>query len=147
MRKIIIIMILLCTPLFGYGYENGTKYNVDRIFNKICTALKLDKDIEVIIVYLSPALSYNIMGMTERNPGGKYIIRLKKGMSNRDWEMTLIHEIIHMDQLEKGRIKVIDGETYWRGSTLIKNNPGHNRESPHETEAIGMAKSIYSKIN
>ena len=113
MRKIIIIiMILLCTTLFGYGYENSTKYNVDRIFNKICTALKLDPKIEVIIVYLSPTLSHNIMGMTERNPGGKYIIRLKKGMSNIDWEKTLIHEIIHMDKLEKGRIRVIDGRTY-----------------------------------
>jgi hypothetical protein len=146
MKKIIISLItmLLLIVSVCVGQENATRYRVDEIYADVCDILDIDP--EVTICYVPNRLTSEITGITVKNHNGSYTIHLSKALGANDWKKVLIHEMVHVFQMENGSIEIIKGKKYWYGFIPIDGERHSEYNELHEMQAREFADIIYNKI-
>ena len=85
-----------------------------------------------IYIEFTPLLP-NLIGITRRLQDGSFLIDLNPLYDTHQLERTLIHELVHVNQMWNGDLEKKRGQFYWKGQPYPFNHP--YRERPWEVDA------------
>ena len=83
------------------------------------------------------------MGMTVPLNGLDSYVVVVKPMKLKDLGLTLAHEMVHVRQMSKGILQIVNGINYWRGKRYTKKTK--YLEQPWELDAFARQEIIFRK--
>lgn len=72
-----------------------------------------------------------------------YVVLIKP-KNLKDMGITLAHEMVHVKQLAKGKLKQVNGVNYWNGKRYRKNHRYLNL--PWEVEAFSKQELLFRRV-
>lgn len=136
--------------------ENATNKDVDKIIKALVYNIFQYDTIKISVVYIPSHMEgtdkwiFNAFILKNSYEEKNYFIFLNKDLKPSQYKITLAHEIIHLDQYEKGDLVVVDNndgvaKVIYKGDTLdYKKVPYEKR--PHEIEAHKIDDEIFKKL-
>jgi hypothetical protein len=124
---------------------NYSTYNYRTYTDSISEILELPEDIIITLVPMREQMEYYYAGLTQEISQTEYVIHLNSYLGGNDPLKVLIHELIHVDDLVKDVLILLNetNEYIYKGEKY--NFEGHAEEYEKLVEADTRAKtdSIY----
>jgi hypothetical protein len=72
-----------------------------------------------------------------------YVIVIQPSMSIKDIGLTLAHEMVHVKQMAKGTLKIVNGTNYWAGKRYTRRTK--YLDQPWEQDAFARQEILFRK--
>jgi len=72
-----------------------------------------------------------------------YVVVIQPSMSIKDIGLTLAHEMVHVRQMAKGTLKIVNGTNYWAGKRFTKRTK--YLDQPWEQDAFARQEILFRK--
>lgn len=72
-----------------------------------------------------------------------YVVVIQTTMSIKDIGLTLAHEMVHVKQMAKGTLKIVNGTNYWAGKRYTKRTK--YLDQPWEQDAFARQEILFRK--
>jgi len=144
-------------PFIKYKYpetikvHNGTNFSkADTIILTLANQIFKIDTAEIFIYYVPEHLNsesmqfYGIVQQSEFD-NKKFIIFVNKKLSTKDLLETLSHEFVHIDQYDRGDLKIIGNYFIWKGDTVDMRDVKYEYR-PFEKEAFSKQSYITKKL-
>lgn len=120
-----------------------TKTLFNAIVPRMIKELKLTRSRKALLIRVcSKDLGGQEGATIPLDPIDSYVVLIKP-KNLKDMGITLAHEMIHVKQLAKGKLKQVDGVTYWNGKRYRKNH--RYLEMPWEIEAFSKQELLFRR--
>lgn len=150
MKKIAIILFIFLSlsgfsKIIVWNYLPTFKTPFEKIINVVASDIVIDTS-KNITIYLCEA---KFGGLNEEEAivrtqvKGVYIINITSRMTEEQKIIVFIHELIHISQIENGRLKT--GKNYVYFEDKLYTNKTAYLERPYEVEALKLSNKLYWK--
>jgi hypothetical protein len=86
------------------------------------------------ILIVETRLRPGILGITKQITEQEYLIQISPYQTQKEWDITLLHELVHVKQFMRERLKSREGKWYWEAKPIDWNKPYRTR--PWEQQAF-----------
>lgn len=116
---------------------------IERLLPSMIKQLGLGRSRKMLFVRVTKEIEEENDGMTSYLRNFDSIVVLIKPSSLEKMGLTLAHEMVHVKQLAKGKLKTVKGVSYWNGKRYNKKTK--YLDQPWEIEAFSKQELIFRR--
>ena len=121
---------------------NGTL--IQSILSLVSKDLRLDTaNMKIMVLSFVKKRDYIILATTKRLDKSQYQIHIWDFYRKEDFVTAMIHELVHVEQFNEGRLVLTDKHLSFDGNIVTTDTPYLERK--HEQEAIQKSHELYLK--
>lgn len=127
--------------------RNTTCWNLEYFVDKCCDSLKIDS-CTIVIQSVDGLISGKYFAVVTGN-SGVYCIGISSRLFYNDCVSAVAHEVVHIQQLQSGRLKILDRKTIGFDGALKQVSADSHIDDDHEKEATKVGNLLvkrYKKI-
>lgn len=139
-------MIGLFNLSYGAKVQNYTIYNVNGYVESVARELNLPDSITIQIVQQDHLILGKHKAATSEATPHVYTILIYKLLSFDETEFILAHEMVHVWQLQSGRLKILGDNMFMYDDKRFKNKASNHYTDEQEKEARHIGYKLYNKF-
>lgn len=148
MKKLFLLIILIGLFNLAYGakIQNYTIYNVDNYVERLTNELNIPDSVTIQIVQSEHLILGKYKAATSKATPQVYTILIYKLLSFDETEFIIAHEIVHVKQLQSGKLKILGDNMFMYDDKRFKNKASNHYTDKQEKEARHIGYILYNKF-